>query len=144
MTNQDPNPLKALFPGVDDFLNALLGGGLTSSGTNPLASHYKIHDEYVEYKFPLAGVPQEKIVPAIKDSVLKVSVLNAEGEPKTIYRVIIKPGLAIERAVASSKDGLLTIQIPYSESRDGVKVNFGKLHSEEEAAKEATPGTSAL
>lgn len=132
MTNPEPNLLKGLLPGADEFFNALFGGGLTASGTNPLASSYKTHDDFVEYKFPLAGVPQERIDPVIKNGLLKVAVLDSEGTPRTIYRVILKPGLAAERAVASSKDGLLTVQIPYSETRGGVKVNFGKLYTEEE------------
>jgi HSP20 family molecular chaperone IbpA len=136
MTDHDTNPFKGIFPGAEEFLNTLFGGFAPSVVTT--TPKYKDTEEYVEYKFPLPGVPQDRIVPVAKSTSLTVSVIDNEtGREKTVYRVLLKPGLNHEGAVAEAKDGLLTIQIPYSETRSGVKVGFGKL--QEEPAHEEKP-----
>lgn len=139
MTNHDANPLKSIFPGADEFFNALFGG-ISPSSTSPFTPKVKETAGYVEYKFPLPGVSQDKVVPVAKDRLLTVSIKDSKSESnKTVYRVLLKSGLDHENAVAECKDGMLTIQIPFSENRAGVKVGFGKLR--EEPADEATTET---
>ena len=132
----DANPFRGLFPGGEDFLDTLLGGIFSPVVT--LTPKFKETAEFVEYSFPLPGVAQGAITPVIRDNVLHVSVLDEEsGKNKTVYRVGVRHGLDATKAVAESKDGVLTVQVPFAENRGGVKVEFGTLRKESETTANA-------
>lgn len=128
MTHEN-NPFHALFQGTDNLLGDLFGD--LFSPPVALTPKFKETAEFVEYSFPLPGVKQADITPVIKENVLSVSVLDEEaGRNRPVYRVHLKSGLDAENAVAASKDGVLTVQVPFAENRGGVKVEFGELRKE--------------
>lgn len=124
----------------DDLFATLFGTHTRSFGGPQFKVAKETVEDHVEYTFPLPGVSEAETLVTIKNRVLFITVVREESEPFLAYNTSLQDGLYAEGAVAFSKDGLLTVQIPFSENRDGVEVKFGTplaSRKDEESTPEA-------
>lgn len=124
----------------NDLFNDLTDGAFGDPLAKGFAPPAKATKEYSEFVFPLPGVPKENIQVLAQRSLLTVSTISLDGQDaRKVFTVQLDDSYDIDNAVADSKDGLLTVQLPFAKNRDGVIVKFGTLHKEEAPAADEAP-----